>query len=65
MTDDDDDLSAETLATDISNVIMKLYEDALIPSKIILMGHSLGGGKRQFAYSFLLNYGIIHFIYFH
>lgn len=46
VTDDDDDLSAETLATDISNVILKLYEDALIPPKIILLGHSMGGGKK-------------------
>lgn len=41
-TSDDDDLCAETMATDIANVLAKLYEDTPTPSFIIL-GHSMGG----------------------
>lgn len=41
-TTDDDDLSAETMATDIANVLAKLYEDSTTPS-FLLMGHSMGG----------------------
>ena len=37
-TDDDEDLSAGTMATDIGNVIQKLYEDAPSPPYILLMG---------------------------
>lgn len=40
-TDDDDDLSAETMATDIANVLLKLYESST--TNILLMGHSMGG----------------------
>lgn len=39
-TTDDDDLSAETMATDIANVLAKLYEDVAAPS-FLLMGHSM------------------------
>lgn len=42
-TDDDDDLSAITMATDIGNVLAKLYEDAPVTPSILLMGHSMGG----------------------
>lgn len=42
-TNDDDDLSAETMATDIGNVLMKLYEDSPAAPSILLMGHSMGG----------------------
>lgn len=42
-TDDDDDLSAETMATDIANVLAKLYEDSPSAPSILLMGHSMGG----------------------
>lgn len=41
-TDDDDDLSAETMANDIASVINKLYEDKA-PKNILIMGHSMGG----------------------
>jgi protein phosphatase methylesterase 1 len=41
-TNDDDDLSAETMATDIANVIGKLYEKQIMP-KIVILGHSMGG----------------------
>lgn len=40
-TDDDDDLSAETMALDIANVLAKLYEDS--PPRFLLLGHSMGG----------------------
>lgn len=42
-TNDDDDLSAETMATDIGNVLTKLYEDSPEAPNILLMGHSMGG----------------------
>lgn len=42
-TNDDDDLSAETMARDIGSVLTKMYEDAPIAPKILLMGHSMGG----------------------
>lgn len=41
-TDDDEDLSAETMSHDIGAVIEKLYEDKVAP-KILLLGHSMGG----------------------
>lgn len=41
-TEDDDDLSAETLSKDIGLVIEKLYEGQQ-PPRIILIGHSMGG----------------------
>jgi protein phosphatase methylesterase 1 len=40
-TDDDDDLSAPTMANDIASVINKLYEDKA--PNILIMGHSMGG----------------------
>jgi protein phosphatase methylesterase 1 len=43
ITDDDDDLSAETMAHDIANVLAKIYEDAIVAPRILLMGHSMGG----------------------
>lgn len=42
-TNDDDDLSAETMATDISNVLAKLYEDSPVTPSFLLIGHSMGG----------------------
>lgn len=40
-TNDEDDLSAETMATDIGSVIEKIYENKILP-KILLLGHSMG-----------------------
>lgn len=42
-TDDDDDLSAETMANDIAKVLTKIYEDAAYTPSILMMGHSMGG----------------------
>jgi protein phosphatase methylesterase 1 len=42
-TNDDDDLSAETMATDIAKVLAKIYEDSAHTPSILLMGHSMGG----------------------
>lgn len=47
MTDDDDDLSAETMATDIANVLAKLYEDSPAAPNFLLMGHSMGGAVNK------------------
>lgn len=41
-TDDDEDLSAITLATDVVSVIQKLYEGKTM-KKILILGHSMGG----------------------
>lgn len=41
-TDDDDDLSAETMSRDIGAVIEKMYENQH-PPNILLLGHSMGG----------------------
>lgn len=41
-TDDDDDLSAETMSRDIGAVIEKIYENQIAPN-ILLLGHSMGG----------------------
>lgn len=43
ITDDDDDLSAETMAMDIGNVLRRLYEDSPAPPRFLLLGHSMGG----------------------
>jgi protein phosphatase methylesterase 1 len=40
-TDDDANLSAETLSKDVADVVQKLYGDD--PPAIVLMGHSMGG----------------------
>lgn len=59
-TDDDDDLSAETMATDIASVLEKLYEESPTTPNFLLMGHSMGGAvnhhlkKNEFNNSFLL-----------
>lgn len=41
-TNDDDDLSAETMSRDIGAVIGKIYENQHAPN-ILLLGHSMGG----------------------
>ncbi|KAG5680201.1 hypothetical protein PVAND_009726 [Polypedilum vanderplanki] len=41
-TNDDDDLSAETLAKDIGAVIEKIYENQQVPN-FLIVGHSMGG----------------------
>lgn len=41
-TDDDEDLSAETMSRDIGVVIEKMYEN-MVPPRILLLGHSMGG----------------------
>lgn len=43
VTDDDDDLSAETMAIDIGNVLAKLYEASPAAPRFLLLGHSMGG----------------------
>lgn len=43
ITDDEDDLSASTMATDIANVLAKIYEDSVRVPYMLLMGHSMGG----------------------
>lgn len=41
ITDDDNDLSAETLATDVGKIMKKMYPEECPP--ILLIGHSMGG----------------------
>ena len=41
--DDEEDMSAETLAQDVAHVYSKLTADETIVAPVILMGHSLGG----------------------
>ncbi|CRK99431.1 CLUMA_CG012582, isoform A [Clunio marinus] len=43
VTDDDYDLSAETMANDISKVIKQLYKESPTIPNMTLMGHSMGG----------------------
>uniref|UniRef100_A0A1A9Z3G5 Protein phosphatase methylesterase 1 n=1 Tax=Glossina pallidipes TaxID=7398 RepID=A0A1A9Z3G5_GLOPL len=40
-TDEDDDLSADTLAKDIGDLILKLYPESMPP--VYVVGHSMGG----------------------
>lgn len=40
-TDDDDDLSADTMANDVSSVLQKLFSEEM--PEIIMIGHSMGG----------------------
>lgn len=42
-TSDDDDLSADTLANDVINVIERIYRDQSEVPKLLIVGHSLGG----------------------
>lgn len=53
-TDDEDDLSADTLANDVGDLLKKLYGDDMPP--LYLIGHSMGGAIAvHFAYKDLVS----------